>query len=175
MKYLQLIAFIFLFACEAPIDPLFKGTVNGYRIHAGDNHSSGRMLNTVFKRLDFNFNIQNVYVVNDSATSQIYGISDAGRHPHLAARVRSDSTIDVFAAWYEKDKFKKAFLGNIKVNTWNIGAVEIRKHSHYFRFNEKIFIGPREPKWFPAWFNNRLFPRWENEAPFDRLELIEEK
>ncbi len=188
MKQLTYLLLLALTGCNfvdriALPDHRYKGTAVLHVIEKGAKHSNERSPSPVNgDGVKFNFNFQEVATQNDSSIHKIYGLSDAWSQHHkysarMGFRVRQDSTIDVFAYFYNDGHFGYKWMGNVSRYEWHPGGVEIEKDFYEFRLDEKVLRVPRS-KHMLWGIKYRLFPFYEDNenkgAPGRIAVMIEE-
>ena len=165
----------------------YKSVVTLHVIEKGAHKSNERSPSLIAgDGVRFNFNFQEVCAPKDSAIQKLYGLSDSfSNHlkwsPRIGFRTRQDSTSDVFAfAHMDVDtveisvnngvRFKKAtkngfvdvWMGNVHLNDFRYGAVEIERDFYEFRFDDKVVrIYGRTKSWLRG-LKYRLFPYYDD-------------
>jgi len=167
IRSIILVIFVTILTCCGDESPLafsgkrYKGTAVLHVIEKGAHKSNERGPSLVAgDGVRFNFNFQEVPLPIDSATQKMYGLSDSWSH-HLrysarfSFRVRNDSTVDLFAYLRIDGDIVEHWLGNVSLNEWHYGAVEIEKDFYEYRLDEKVFRFDRPNK-------SRLGPKYRN-------------
>lgn len=181
MKYLWLI-FLF-FGCTD-----FLNAWDGYIIPQGAHYSHrsgmGPRIVNLFDGRHLHFSAQFtkscIYVPSDSSINKLYGFTDCNSTVHensvrFGWRVRSDSTIDLFAYWYLDSNLNYRYIGNTKLFTSDDYEIWAKQDEYYFRFNTKEIRSYRSKRCVHG-VRERLFPYFGGNgvAPHEMMILIYE-
>lgn len=166
----------------------YLNTWEGYIIEKGDHysHRSGMPPRVVslFDGRHLLFQAQFfkscIYDSPDSSINKLYGFTDCNSVVHSNScrfgwRVRSDSTFDIFAYWYNDGRLGWYFLGNTRAETSDTYEIWAKQDEYYFRFNEKIFTTFRSKECVHG-IRERLFPYFGGNATAPhqmQIEIIE--